>query len=124
MRSQNRQRDAGKIDPVARAKRRGKFLAALVLEHGARRRLAPPVEEGAFARDVGADRIEARKSPRNPLDKAETDSLGGEERPHRLAVGILAKRGRIVDGDASPAPKSGEIDRGVERIAAKGERGA
>src|SRR6185312_9081956 len=96
-------------------------LGRAAAEELARRCRRAVVEKAPLAIGRGADEIEPRQLARQSRHRLRTDALrppGGE---HRIAVGIVAERGDVVDGEPIGRIEAGEIERRVVAVAGEAE---
>src|SRR6185437_3622781 len=114
----DRQRNRREIDEIVAAERLQQAFGLGEVQQAARRRTFTPMVEAALAFVVGRDHVEARQLALEPRDFCRADAFGLPARDHLVAQGIVAERGDVIDGDA----KARQIDRRVERVAAKAAR--
>ena len=90
------------------------------LEQFARRRAVAPVVEGALARRVGVDDVDAGQPAGDAQHQVALHAFGGGQRQDAVRERVVAERGRERGRDAGAR----QIDRGVEGVAAAADREA
>ena len=113
-----RQGDAGEIDQPRRYQAVGELHPVSEFEQVARRGTLAPIAEAAFAGRAVFNEGQSRQPAGNAQDEVPGNALGGGERHDAVGIGIVSERGGKTDIDAG----AGEIDGGIERVAAAGER--
>ena len=120
-RIENRERDPGQIQQVVAGQLLGDARPVRALQHLARRRCRAPVGEAPLAVRIGADRVETRQATGQTRHQLAADALGSPRCEHRIAVGVVAERGHVVDPHVPAARQAGEIHREIQRVAAEAE---
>ena len=115
-----RQRDAGEIDQLGGEQAFGDAVPVGQLEQVARRRVAAPMVEVPRCRRIGVDQGKSRQPAGRPQDQVARNSFGGGQRQDAVRIGIVAERAR--EGDVETRAR--QVDRGVEGVAAVGQREA
>jgi hypothetical protein len=115
---QDREADAGKVENVEAPERVEPCPPLAPGEHLARRGTAPPVEEAALARLVGADHVEPGQPPLEPRHAGTVEPLVLPALDHLVAERILAQGRDVGDRAGRRRQRPAQIDRGVQRVAA------
>ncbi len=120
-RRQDGQADAAEVE---RAQRVGPALQRRVavggVEVAARRGLLAPVMETAFTLGVDLDEVQPRQPPRQAAHEAGAQALGLPALQQPVAERVVAQRGGVVHAQALRGTAARQVDRRVQRVAAKG----
>jgi hypothetical protein len=121
--AEQRQRDAGEVDPVGVLEPGLQHAGVRVVgEQAAGGGGRAPVGERPLARGVDADEVQAGRTPRDPVHEPGADPLALPAGDHRVAVVVVAEPGDVVDLDAGLPSPAREVQRHVQRVAGVRER--
>ncbi|MNP12481.1 hypothetical protein D3C76_1047130 [compost metagenome] len=116
--AQHRKGDAAEIQHVVIRQRRQDRRGGRGGEAIAHRRFIAPIEKTTLAGGVGLDAIQPRQAARQTLDQAQANVFGGPAMAHGIAETVIAQGGDVIHR-ASGAQFPGQVDRGVQGIAAE-----